>query len=142
MITLKKEHIREIESHSREGYPNEVCGIIMGTCKGFYKTAIHIKKAVNLSTERSHDRYELDPKDLLRVERESRARGLEIVGFYHSHPDHPDIPSEFDRARAWPAYSYIIASVSNGRDVTLRSWVLDDETLEFEEEKIVDEECI
>ncbi|PZO40399.1 MAG: metal-dependent protease of the PAD1/JAB1 superfamily [Shackletoniella antarctica] len=73
------------------------------------------------------DRYYIDPADLLRVQKSARDRGLEIVGIYHSHPDHPAVPSECDRALAWPVYSYVIVSVVQGRVVDLKSWRLDDQ---------------
>ncbi|PZV11076.1 MAG: metal-dependent protease of the PAD1/JAB1 superfamily [Leptolyngbya sp.] len=73
------------------------------------------------------DRYYIDPADLLRVQKSARDRGLEIVGIYHSHPDHPAVPSECDRALAWPVYSYVIVSVVQGRVADLKSWRLDDQ---------------
>ncbi|TVQ05768.1 MAG: M67 family peptidase [Leptolyngbya sp. DLM2.Bin27] len=73
------------------------------------------------------DRYYIDPADLLRVQKSARAQQLEIVGIYHSHPDHPAVPSECDRALAWPVYSYVIVSVVQGQVVDLKSWRLDDQ---------------
>lgn len=136
MIKLKKEHMDVIESHGCEGYPHEVCGIIMGHFNEEGNVVTEVRRAVNLNNERAHDRYEMDPKDLLKAEREGREAGVEIIGYYHSHPDHPDRPSEFDRERAWPAYSYLIASVMGGKDVTTRSWVINEETSKFDEEEI------
>lgn len=136
MIKLKKEHLEIIEAHGREGYPHEVCGIIMGQFNDGANVATEIRRAANLNNERAHDRYEMDPKDLLKAEREGREAGVEIIGYYHSHPDHPDRPSEFDRERAWPGYSYLIASVMEGKDVTARSWLLNEETAKFDEEVI------
>lgn len=136
MIKLKKEHMDVITAHAREGYPHEVCGIIMGHFNDSANMAIEVRRAANLNKERAHDRYEMDPKDILKAEREGRDNGVEIIGYYHSHPDHPDRPSEFDRERAWPAYSYLIASVMGGKDVTTRSWVINEETLKFDEEEI------
>lgn len=137
MIILTKEHLDDILSHAKEGYPHEVCGIILGKYDGDGKKAEEVRRAKNLNTERANDRYEIDPKDLLGAEREGRDKGYEVVGFYHSHPDHPDAPSEFDRERAWPCYSYIIVSVRGGEEVSFRSWLLNDETKSFDEEKII-----
>lgn len=139
MISLDSEQMESIFSHAKQGYPNEVCGIILGACDGQSKRAVAVRKAGNLNTDRAHDRYELDPMDLLAAERDGRDQNIEIVGFYHSHPDHPDAPSEFDRQRAWPVYSYLIISVRDGKDVSVRSWQLNDETKQFEEEKILGE---
>ena len=142
MIHIKKEYLDDIEAHGREGFPNEVCGIILGVCgpgvsgsEG--KEALELRRATNLNSDRGHDRYELDPKDLLKAERDARDTGMEIIGFYHSHPDHPDVPSEFDRKRAWPSYSYFISSIMGGKDACTRSWLLNDETQVFEEEEII-----
>ncbi|MDH3975917.1 MAG: M67 family metallopeptidase [Deltaproteobacteria bacterium] len=136
MIKLNKEHMEVIEAHGCEGYPHEVCGIIMGHFDEGTHVATEVRRAANLNNERAHDRYEMDPKDLLKAEREGRERGVEIIGYYHSHPDHPDRPSEFDRQRAWPGYSYLIASVMGGKEVTARSWLLNEETSTFDEEEI------
>ena len=75
-----------------------------------------------LTTQR---RYWIDPKDMLKAQKHARNNGLSIVGIYHSHPDHPAVPSECDRACAWPEYSYIIASVPNGQATDVLSWALD-----------------
>ena len=136
MLTIKKEHIDGIYSHGGEGYPQEVCGIILGRYDGDDREAVEVRRGANLNSERAHDRYELDPRDLLAAEKHCRENGLEVIGLYHTHPDHPDEPSEFDRERSWPVYSYLIASVRNGKDFTARSWRLNDETKLFEEEKI------
>ena len=87
---------------------------------------VRIVKARNLNVERAHDRFELDPKDFVTADAQARRDGLEIVGIWHSHPDHPARPSETDRAKAWEGYSYVIASVTNEGVVELRSWRLDD----------------
>jgi len=136
MITIRKRDLDRIFEHGRDGYPHEVCGIIMGTYGEASKRVEEIRIAGNLNTERAHDRYEMDPKDILKAEREGAGKGLEIVGFYHTHPDHPDEPSEFDRERSWPSYSYIIVSVNDGSDFKVRSWILNEDTKRFEEEKI------
>lgn len=137
MIHIKKEFIDGIEAHGKEGFPNEVCGIILGVSENEKKEVLQLRRGTNLNSDRAHDRYELDPKDLLRAERDARDTGVDIIGFYHSHPDHPDIPSEFDRERAWPDYSYIISSIMGGKEASTRSWLLNDESQIFEEEKII-----
>ena len=81
------------------------------------------------------DRYWIDPADLLRVQKSARDQGLAIIGIYHSHPDHPAVPSECDRRLAWPVYSYLIASVGGGQVVDGQSWRLNDH-LQFEPEMI------
>ncbi len=114
MISISIKQMEAIFSHGKEGYPHEVCGIILGTCNGDTKKAVEIRKAGNLNTERAHDRYKMDPEDVKAAENEAKELGIDIVGFYHTHPDHPDAPSEFDRQEAWAVYSYLIISVREG----------------------------
>jgi proteasome lid subunit RPN8/RPN11 len=83
-----------------------------------------------------HNRYLLTAEEYMRGEDEADRRGLEVVGVFHSHPDHPNRPSEFDRQWAWPAFTYLITSVSRGRAVESRAWRLRDDRAEFEEELI------
>lgn len=82
------------------------------------------------------DRYWIDPADLLRIQKQAREQGLDIIGIYHSHPDHPAVPSECDRRLAWPVYSYLIASVQGGQIADVQSWRLNDHQ-QFEPETIV-----
>ncbi len=74
-----------------------------------------------------HRRYSINPKDMLRVQKQARSQGLDIIGIYHSHPDHVAVPSECDRSLAWPEYVYTIVSVCNGKAVDVKSWTLDSE---------------
>lgn len=83
----------------------------------------------------AHDRYWIDPADLLRIQQEARDQDLEIIGIFHSHPDHPAVPSECDRRLAWPVYSYVIASVHGGQMADIQSWRLND-AQQFEPENI------
>ena len=85
---------------------------------------------------RANDRYEIDPGDFYRVDKEASSKGMDILGVYHSHPDHPDRPSDVDREIASATYSYIIFSVNNGEDVTAKSWMFEDIDEPFEEEEI------
>jgi proteasome lid subunit RPN8/RPN11 len=78
----------------------------------------------NLVEDRRRDRYELDPRDIIRAEREAREAGQEVIGFYHTHPDHPARPSQFDTDRAWPAYHYVVISVVGGRLAEATAWTL------------------
>ncbi len=118
----------------RQGYPREVCGLLLGVCRGDENVVSQVRQARNLNVERARDRYELDPEDFLAADREARAAGLDIVGIWHAHPDQPARPSATDRDGAWPGWSYLIVSVSREGVGEIRSWRLNGG--EFEEEKI------
>lgn len=112
-----------IQAHGAEGYPNEICGIMVGP-RG-QQSATEVKRARNIIVERSRDRYEIDPRDHIRIQRETDSAGLDIVGYYHSHPDHPAQASRFDTERAWAGYVYVIVSVADGKPVDANAFVAD-----------------
>lgn len=117
-------------------YPNEGCGIFLGT-PGSEATVTEVRLATNLREDRAHDRYIMDPKDILRAEREAEQRGLEVVGFWHTHPDHPARPSQYDADHAWPDYVYVIMAVHDGKMVDVTGWVLETESPpQFREEAL------
>ena len=116
----------EIRRHGETAYPAECCGAMVGRVEGAAKEVLRLSPAVNRRTDDPH-RYLIAPDDLRRLEREVREAGQEIVGYYHSHPDHPARPSAFDAEHAWPWYSYLIVRIDHGRGADLASWVLDDE---------------
>jgi len=124
----------EIETRVRAGYPRETCGLLLGSRGDGQCMVSRVLPARNLNLERSTDRYELDPKDYLAADRDARENGEEIVGIWHSHPDHPAQPSDVDLAAAWPEWSYLIVSVGYERVLDLRSWRL--RNWGFEEEDI------
>jgi len=116
----------EIRRHGEDAYPAECCGAMVGRIEGAAKEVLRLSPAVNRRIDDPH-RYLIAPDDLRRLEREVREAGQEIVGYYHSHPDHPARPSAFDAEHAWPWYSYLIVRIDRGRGVDMASWVLDDE---------------
>ena len=116
------------------GYPDETCGLMLGSQTDGVVRIADIVQARNLNTERAHDRFELDPQDFLKADQQARRQSREIVGIWHSHPDHPAHPSETDRVAAWEGYSYFIASVTRHGVVDLRSWRLGTDQQFFEEE--------
>lgn len=126
---------RSLEKLVQEGYPHETCGLLIGRQSAQQVEVQQIVAARNLNAERAHDRYEIDPEDFLCADRNARAEGLEIVGVWHSHPDHPARPSETDHAAAWQGWSYVIVSVTRAGIAELRSWRLNGE--QFEEEAIL-----
>jgi proteasome lid subunit RPN8/RPN11 len=119
--------VEQIRRQGERAYPAECCGVLGGRADGgSAKEVVSATQALNRRTDDPH-RYLIAPDDLRRVEGDLRADGLEIVGYYHSHPDHPAAPSAFDAEHAWPWYSYVIVRVDRGRAADLASWVLDDE---------------
>lgn len=138
MLKIKKEHIEEIKKQGEEGYPYEICGFMLG--KIDYENNIREVKEVlqveNQNKERANDRFEISPKDYLKVEDYAEKNGVQIIGIYHTHPDHPDKPSKTDLMFAQPDMSYIVMSVNNGKAENWRSWELDLEKNEFKGEKV------
>lgn len=122
----------ELRQHLEAGYPNEACGALIGRASDETREVIEFRPMRNTITDRPWDRYALDPLEQLRAQKDADARGQEIIGFAHSHPDHPPRPSKFDEEHAWDFYSYIVASVQKGKLVEARSWRLKDGS--FEEE--------
>jgi proteasome lid subunit RPN8/RPN11 len=116
----------DIRRHGEAAYPAECCGALVGLVRGDGKEVVRLAPAVNRRTDDPH-RYLIAPDDLRRLESEVRAAGLEVVGYYHSHPDHPAAPSAFDADHAWPWYSYVIVRIDRGRGAGLTSWVLADD---------------
>lgn len=116
------------------GYPAESCGLLIGRCRDGHTGVSWVTRTRNVNLERARDRYEVAPEDLLAADAGARAAGLEIVGVWHTHPDHPARPSETDRASAWDRWSYLIISVSRDGVRDLRSFRLC--SGQFEEEVI------
>lgn len=110
-----------IRAHGAEGYPNEICGIMLGPRGN--GTVTEVRPARNLVVDRARDRYEIDPRDHMRIQREADAGGLDVVGYYHSHPDHPAQASRFDTERAWAGYVYVIVAVHEGKPVDANAFV-------------------
>jgi proteasome lid subunit RPN8/RPN11 len=114
-----------IRSHAARNYPHECCGLLLGVRE---RDAVHIhevRAARNIAEEgRLHERYVVDPRDILAADREGRAAGLEVVGVYHSHPDHPAVPSRRDSELAWEGFAYLILSIHAGGEAGLRAWQL------------------
>ena len=127
-----------VARHGEEGYPDEVCGFLLGTQGGGDKVVREVRPVANVweETDQRRRRFLIEPRDFLQAERDARAAGWEILGFYHSHPDHPAEPSETDREAAWPGYSYVIQSVRDHRAAEVRSWVLKDDRSGYDEEAI------
>lgn len=117
------------------GYPGEACGILLGRIEGDRRVVEGFRPAPNRWSERE-DRYRVDPESLRRALAAEEAGGARVLGFYHSHPDAPPLPSETDRELAWPWYCYVIIRVAAGKPDEMRAWELDVDTGRFEERPI------
>jgi proteasome lid subunit RPN8/RPN11 len=133
-VKILRSAFEAIEAHGAEGYPNEICGIMLGPADEHLAT--EVRRARNIIVERSRDRYEIDPVDHIRIQREADEAGLDIVGYYHSHPDHPARASVFDTERAWAGYVYVIVSVENGKPVDANAFVADHDGGPFHDEPL------
>jgi proteasome lid subunit RPN8/RPN11 len=125
MLKLTQSLYDALRAHGEETYPHECCGVLLGQMDGDTRTVTSTARAGNTRTDSAHNRYNIDPKDLIRIQREGRNRGEDIVGFYHSHPDHPAQWSQTDLAEAhWIGCSYVITSVEKGKAVITNSFAL------------------
>jgi proteasome lid subunit RPN8/RPN11 len=115
--------VEEIRRAGELAYPGECCGVLGGRVNEI-KEVLQLAPVVNRRMDDPH-RYLISPDDLLRITRELRRSDLEVLGYYHSHPDHPAEPSAFDSEHAWPWYSYVIVRVDRGRAADMTSWVLE-----------------
>jgi len=140
MLKIKKELIDEIAKQGERGYPYEICGFLLGNIDYVNDTreALEVFQVENQNKERANDRFEIAPQDYMRVENYADSKGLAIVGIYHTHPDHPDRPSQTDLMFAQPDMSYIIMSVNKGKAGNWRSWELKDDHFEEESVQIID----
>lgn len=141
MIKIDERPLEGIKRHAEAEYPHECCGLLIGRIEEAGRTRVvvetyPVKNSWKEGTRRN--RMLIAPIDYARAEREFGKQGLGVVGDYHSHPDHPAIPSQFDLEHSpWPTMSYIIVAVREGRATELRSWELADDRSKFNEEEIV-----
>ncbi len=128
-IIIPKTELKIIKKHAAEIFPYEACGGLLGRLKGADKVIVKVYPAENRFGKIAWDSFEIEPKDMLEMDKISRKENLEIIGFYHSHPNHPAIPSSFDINASWPYYSYVILSVK-GNDpenvVDVKSYLMPD----------------
>jgi len=122
-VKIAQPALESIKAHGAEGYPHEICGIMIGPRGDGLVT--EVRRARNIIVERARDRYEIDPRDHIRIQKEADAMGFDIVGYYHSHPDHPAQASRFDTERAWAGYVYLIVSIQEGKPVDANCFVAD-----------------
>src|SRR5215467_3259986 len=140
MLIIRKEDYEALRKHGEETYPYECCGVLLGTFKDADRCVTQVVRCSNTRDDRPQDRYHIDPKELIAIQRQATQQGLDIVGFYHSHPDHPAQWSPTDLVEAhWIGCSYVITSVQKGKAVTTNSFELtgtDESDKQFLDEKI------
>jgi proteasome lid subunit RPN8/RPN11 len=138
VIHINQHLVNRMLKEAKSAYPHECCGLFVGTTNDSGKKVHEVYPVENKNKVRAADRYEIDPKEFDRIDREAAKKGWSITGIYHSHPDHPAEPSAFDKdcASAWVEYSYIIISVKNGVDDELRCWCFDAVKQDVEEEEV------
>jgi proteasome lid subunit RPN8/RPN11 len=139
--------VERIRRHGVETYPLECCGALLGrdvSSSGKLAASREILDVLSLINRRDdspRNRFSVAPRDVIEADRAAQARGLEVVGWYHSHPDHPARPSEYDREHAWPWYSYVIVSVQQGIAQEMTSWRLQEDRTGYTQEVIeIDDE--
>ena len=140
MLKIERTNYEALRQHGEETYPHECCGVLLGEMNGDGRRVISIARCSNTRTDSPQNRYHIDPRELVRIQREGRERGEDIVGFYHSHPDHPARWSPTDLAEAhWFGCSYVITSVEKGAATITNSFELmggDESDKKFVDEKI------
>jgi len=152
LIFINSEILEAIKDEGERAYPNECCGVIMGRVVSGgmppfgggtdveVKDAISIEPIANSSENaEQYHRFLITPEDMLKAELKAREQKLDIIGFYHSHPDHPAAPSEYDKEHALPFYSYVIVSVLKGKAGNFTSWELSDDRENFNSDEIAKE---
>ena len=134
MVIVRAEARERLRALAALAYPDEGCGVLIGSIDAAGETRVtEATPGRNLRRDRTRDRYELDPGSILAAERSARERGMDVVGFWHSHPDHPAEPSQFDTERAWAEYVYVIVRSGMEGAGEARAWRLEAEGAGFTE---------
>lgn len=145
-LNLSHDLAERIRQHGAETFPHECCGALLGRDAAFdegeksgtefAREVLELFPLVNRRDDSPRNRFAVTAEDVLEAEKAARQHGLDVVGWYHSHPDHPARPSQFDREHAWPWYSYIIVSVMSGKPAEMTSWRLNDDRRDYSPERI------
>jgi proteasome lid subunit RPN8/RPN11 len=142
-LRMSRELAEKIRRHGAETYPHECCGALLGRDSDAAPNPEHAQRQIlgllplaNRRADSPRNRFSVTAEDVREAEKAAREHGMEVVGWYHSHPDHPARPSEYDREHAWPWYSYVIVSVNGGAAGDMTSWRLNDDRAGFSPEEI------
>lgn len=140
MLQINLTQLQQIKTHSVKTYPEECCGLLLGNNKLVQQVCSTENswsgEIFNTPEGSKRNRFSIAPQTMLEVSKKARQLNLNIIGIYHSHPDHPPQPSEYDRAIAHQGYSYVIISLTQGQPEKILSWVLDDKG-QFQPEEII-----
>ncbi len=137
MIAVPRPVLDVIREHGRLSYPEECCGALLGASRDGIARVVRAERMENRSPEMRERRFRIDPRHYLRLERAAGEAGLTVLGFYHSHPNHPAAPSAYDREQALPFLHYVIVAVEGGRPGEATSWVLSEDRGVFEPEELL-----
>ena len=135
-LKIGRGDVGHIHEHAKEAYPEECAGALVGMDAGGMKIVVDVWRAENTHEEERSRRFLIEPLKIKEFEERAAERDMDVLGFYHSHPDHPAEPSEYDREHAWPGYSYVIASVGKDGVKEMRSWLLKHDRSGYDEEQI------
>jgi proteasome lid subunit RPN8/RPN11 len=140
MIKITEEQLVKMRAHGERDYPFECCGLMLGRFENDGRKIVSETYAISNAREEEakRNRFLIQPEELMRGEKYAREKGLDVVGFYHSHPDDRAVPSKYDLEHAWPTYSYIVVSVEKAQAVDLRSWEMEPDRSRFDEEEIAE----
>ncbi len=136
VLKISEELARRIRAHGVETYPHECCGAILGRDGEGAREVLDLMPLANRRDDSPRNRFEVTSDDVRLAEKAARGQRLELIGWYHSHPDAPARPSEYDREHAWPWYSYIIVRVQSGQPRDMNSWRLRDDRSAYDVEAI------
>jgi proteasome lid subunit RPN8/RPN11 len=126
----------QIRAHAAETYPYECCGALLGRELDCRREVVALFPLINRRDDSPRNRFSVTPEDVRAAEKAALEGDCQVIGWYHSHPDHPARPSEFDCEHAWPWYSYIIVSVAEGTPKEMNSWRLSDDRAQFSSEEL------
>ncbi len=138
MLSLSEQHLEAIKAHAEADYPHECGGLLLGHLDAeSNKSVVETLPMENTAAEETrHDRVLIDPRDLMKADRAARQKGLDVIGYYHSHPDDEAVPSQFDLDHALPVWSYIIVSVRDKTAVDWNSWEMENDRSKFNLESV------
>jgi proteasome lid subunit RPN8/RPN11 len=129
-VLIRNSDLQFIMSHAKSTYPEECCGFLLGL-DSRVRSVERIVSVQNVNQDSRRNRYNIDPKDLIRADEEARRSNMSLIGIYHSHPDAPAQPSQFDLEHAWPWYTYLLLSVENGQPKDIAAWNLSEDRSAF-----------